>query len=295
MANWALLPGVGVSAGTSALFFGDARDLIRSTIGDDLLGDLREYGRYDRYRDGVLRYDDLGRLDWIELREGSLQCEAIDLLRDTFEDVARYCAVRDGHQSRWREGVNFASSTELGVCVGGVHKRGDRDPRVGWVGIGADAKAFGQVTLHVVTYGDEEMLTEDVEVLELGDDDYRLAVTPMLADEMAKSDIVRIQGTDSTVLVRGTFFGVQIFGNVLNDPDVRRAVESSLLDIDGASVDEVVTDDRAPNLSASIPVRVGVLQTEQALDDLVSPYRLEWMLTNVYADDGVTELGWWRE
>lgn len=295
MANWALLPGVGVSAGMSALFFGDARDLIRSTIGDDLLGDLREYGRYDRYRDGVLRYDDLDRLDWIELREGSLQCEAIDLLRDTFEDVARYCAVRDGHQSRWRDGVNLASSTELGVCCGGVHKRGDRDPRVGWVGIGADAKAFRQVTLHVVTYGDEDMLTEDVEALELGDDDYRLAVTPMLADDMAKSDIVRIQGTDSTVLVRGNFFGVQIFGNVLNDPEVRRAVESELLDIDGASVDEVVIDDRAPNLSASIPVRVGVLQTEQALDDLVSPYRLEWILTNVYAEDGVTELGWWRE
>ena len=295
MANWALLPGVGVSAGTSALFFGDARDLIRSTIGDDLLGDLREYGRYDRYRDGVLRYDDQGRLDWIELRDGSLRCEAIDLLRDTFEDVARYCSVRDGKPSLWRDGVNLARSTELGICLGGVHQRGDGDPQVGWVGVGADAKDFRELSLHVETYDDGDVLTEDVHVLDLGAQEYRLTATPTLADGMAKSDIVRVSGEVATVLVRGNFFGVQIFGSVLHTPDVRGSIEAGLLDIHRASIDEVVTSDLAPHLSASIPVSVGVLQVEQALDELVSPYRLEWLLTNVYADDGVTELGWWRE
>ncbi len=295
MANWALLPGVGVSAGTSALFFGDARALIRSTIGDDLLGGMHECGRYDRYRDGVIRYDDLDRLDWIELRDGSLQCEAIDLLSDTFEDVARYCAVRDGRPSRWRDGVNLARSTELGICLGAVHQRGDRDPQVGWVGVGADAKTFGELSLHVETYEDGDVLTDDVQVLELGAQQYRLLATPALADGLAKSDIVRVHGDDCVVLVRGSFFGVQIFGSVLSNPDVRESVESSLLDIHGASVDEVITHDLAPNLSASIPVNIGVFQAEQALDELVSPYRLEWLLTNVYADDGVTELGWWRE
>lgn len=295
MANWALLPGVGVSAGTSALFFGDARELIRSTIGDDLLGELQECGRYDRYRDGVIRYDDLDRLDWIELRAGSLQCEAIDLLGDTFADVARYCTVRDGRPSLWRDGMNLARSTELGVCLGGVHQRGDRDPQVGWVGVGADAKTFRELSLHVETYDDGDVLTEDVQVLELGDQDYRLIATPTLADGMAKSDIIKVQGDDSAVLVRGSFFGVQLFGSPLRNPDVRGLIESGLLDIHGASIDEVVTHDLAPNLSASIPVNIGVLQAEQALDELVSPYRLEWILTNVYADDGVTELGWWRE
>jgi len=295
MANWALLPGVGVSAGTSALFFGDGRDLIRSTIGDDLLGDLRELGRYDRYRDAVLRYDDLDRLDWFELSHGSLQCEAIDLLGDSFADVARYCSVRDGARSLWREGVNLARCAELGICFGGIHQRGDRDPRVGWVGAGADAKEFGEVPLHVETFADGDVLTEDVPAVVLGDGDYRLVGTPATARGTAKSDIVGLRDERARVLVRGRFFGVQVFGPDLGDPDALGAVESGLLDLAGASVDEVAVGDRAPHLSASVPARIGVPQVEQALDDLVSAYQLEWALTNVYADDGVTELGWWRE
>lgn len=295
MANWALLPGVGVSAGTSALFFGDGRDLIRSTIGDDLLGDMREVGRYDRYRDAVLRYDDLGRFDWIELSQGSLQCEAIDLLSDSFEDVARYCTIRDGAPSRWRDGVNLARCGELGICLGGVHQHGDRDPRVGWVGAGADAKDFGDVPLHVETFADGEVLTETVSAVVLGDGDYRLTATPATARGTAKSDIIDVREDRAIVMVRGSFFGVQVFGPDLSDPGVLTTIESGLLDVPGASVDEVAVGDRAPHLSASIPVRTGVPQAEQALDDLISAYQLEWALTNVYADDGITELGWWRE
>ena len=55
-------------------------------------------------------------------------------------------------------------------------------------------------------------------------------------------------------------------------------------------------DGRADNLTVyTIPVTAGFAQVEQVFNGLIDRHPdVEWYFGNVYADDGVTPLGWWQ-
>ncbi|RIJ78757.1 DUF4265 domain-containing protein [Nakamurella silvestris] len=129
---------------------------------------------------------------------------------------------------------------------------------------------------------------ERVLVRAVGLNRFRILATPGLASGIARGDEIQLQRDtgEFRVLGRGGFVGIQIYG--LSSEVDRFSLE--LRELGGW------LDSRSKDLTVfSIPVSVGFPRIEAFMRHFVMNYPGSlWYYANVYGDDGITPLNWWK-
>ena len=132
-----------------------------------------------------------------------------------------------------------------------------------------------------------ESVLEEVLVTQVQTGHYRIEATPGVVLGMARGDLIEYDDLSKAfvVLERGGNLAVHVYG-------AHSIAERALDEVAqlGGSL-----DGRAPNLTVfTVPVSVGFAAVEKLFNDLAAAYEgIEWYFGNVYAEDGVTPLGWW--
>jgi hypothetical protein len=132
--------------------------------------------------------------------------------------------------------------------------------------------------------------TQPVEVEHLGEGLLRVQCSPGLVEGIAAGDTIRVTGSDGRfeVVERGGNLSIKVFsrGPVAA---IRDHIERGLAPLGGCCDGNI---DRAAVFT--VPVRAGFERIERVMAAAVATHPdCEWYFGNVYADDGVTPLGWW--
>jgi hypothetical protein len=132
-----------------------------------------------------------------------------------------------------------------------------------------------------------EAVTEELLVDELGGDSWRLVASPGIVLGVAAGDTLQL-GVDGAPIVtsRGGNLAVQVYSPHEDADSLLPEVERL-----GGTLDA-----RASGLTVfTLPVSVGFAKVEEVFRKFVENHPgAEWYFANVYADDGVTPLGWWE-
>lgn len=137
-----------------------------------------------------------------------------------------------------------------------------------------------------------EPVLEEVAVEPLAGGRFRLLASPGLLDGLAAGDVFELDDA-------GRYGVVERSGNIcvqLYYPraDLHRRVDEELVpDVNAAGG---WLDGRAPGLSVlTFPLSVGFPAIERLLETWTEAVPgASWSYANVYAEDGVTPLGWWN-
>jgi hypothetical protein len=138
----------------------------------------------------------------------------------------------------------------------------------------------------------DEPVVEEVAAKPLGNDQYELAVSPLLVLGVAAGDVVELTMESPgsfRVIRRSGNLAIQVFAPRMTD-DFLIAHSHCISELGGR------TDLRSPKgVASSVPLSTGFDVIEKKLNALVARFRdVEWYYGNVYdPTDGVTPLGWW--
>jgi hypothetical protein len=135
--------------------------------------------------------------------------------------------------------------------------------------------------------------TQPVPVEALGDGRFRVLHSPGLVEGIAAEDVIRI--TDERtgrfeVVERGGNLSIKVMGRS-SVAELRARLERDLGALGGWCDGEI-------EIAAvfTVPVRAGFPAVESALRAALESHPgFEIYFGNVYAEDGVTPLGWWKE
>lgn len=149
------------------------------------------------------------------------------------------------------------------------------------------------INLLVGTSGSSSTMRENLPVLSLGDEKYKLLTSPGLVLGLAKDDEVKYVANtgEFELLRRGRNVCVQVF----HDPGIETIIEELITRVttqlkgtlDGQSEKFVVF---------TVPIETGFGDIETVMNDFVAESGIcEWYFGNVYGEDGETPLDWWMD
>ncbi|NHB07379.1 DUF4265 domain-containing protein [Burkholderia cepacia] len=125
---------------------------------------------------------------------------------------------------------------------------------------------------------------------------YELLVSPGLALNLAKGDLVRIDDPDrpATVLKRGGNYCIQIYGDAIPDHEIDRLASEVESELSGT------LDGRyGGSLALSVPSGAGGERIRTVFDGFTARTGLAWYYANIYRNfedpDDETLLDWWPE
>lgn len=133
-----------------------------------------------------------------------------------------------------------------------------------------------------------EPVYENVLADSVGGRRVRLAHTPGLVLGLAAGDIIEVDSTtgEHDLVSRGGNIAVQIYG----PPALAMSIEPKIGNLGGWH------DGGVKNLTIfTVPASAGFEELQSILNTLAADGRVEWYYGNVYADDGITPLGWWDQ
>lgn len=117
----------------------------------------------------------------------------------------------------------------------------------------------------------------------------RLAHTPSAVLGVAAGDIIEVDTENGTydLVSRGGNIAVQVYG----PPVLAMSIEPKIRKLGGWH------DGGVKNLTIfTVPASAGFEELQSILNTLAAADgRIEWYYGNVYADDGITPLGWWDQ
>ena len=126
-----------------------------------------------------------------------------------------------------------------------------------------------------------ELVYERLPARVVEEGEYVVIASPVLVLGIAAGDRVRIQGGQFEVIERSGNLAIQVFGASSNEvAGLRESVARISGSLDGQDSKAAVF---------TVPVTAGFA----AIEELFKKSGVEWYYGNVYADDGVTPLGWW--
>lgn len=126
-----------------------------------------------------------------------------------------------------------------------------------------------------------EAVYERLPARRLRGEDYELLASPMLVLGVAAGDRISIRDGRFEVLERSGNVAVQVFGAPAH---VVASLREAMSGIGGK------LDGQEPRAAVfTVPVSAGF----EVIEETLNAAGVEWYYGNVYADDGVTPLGWW--
>ena len=154
-------------------------------------------------------------------------------------------------------------------------------------------KNIETINLLVGVAGSSNTMRENLPVLPLGDNKYKLLTSPGLVLGLAKDDELKYFADTGAfdLLRRGRNVCVQVF----HDPGNEAIIEELIMrvttqlkgSLDGQSEKFVVF---------TVPIETGFGDIERVMNDFVAESKIcEWYFGNVYAEDGETPLDWWMD
>jgi hypothetical protein len=156
-----------------------------------------------------------------------------------------------------------------------------------------DDREHGHVTLVVGRDRAGEAVREQVPASQVHGRRYRLLASPALGLDVAAGDLIDLADDGAySVVERGGNVCVQVY---YRGSDLEGRVDAELVPAVIAAGGWL--DGRIPDgVSAfTIPASVGFPAIERLMNAFVARAAgAEWSYGNVYADDGVTPLGWWE-
>ncbi|WP_246797613.1 DUF4265 domain-containing protein [Burkholderia perseverans] len=125
-------------------------------------------------------------------------------------------------------------------------------------------------------------------------DVYELLASPGLTLNLARGDLVRLDGVDLpvTVLMRGGNFCIQIYADEVSKNDISW-LEAELKDKMNGTLDSM----NEGSLACSVPAVNGISKINELFDEFKRRSGVEWYYSNIYknfedpADE--TLLNWW--
>jgi hypothetical protein len=144
----------------------------------------------------------------------------------------------------------------------------------------------------VVSVGAGEDMTEELAVEDLGDGRYRLLLPPALTYGLAAGDVFEIDAEmlRPNVVRRSGNLTVWLYAAEAVAEARGLAAEVEAL---GGVLDGSVPGDRI--FIFTLPVAASFPAVDAVFEGFVEHHpSAEWRYGNVYADDGVTPLGWWE-
>jgi hypothetical protein len=145
----------------------------------------------------------------------------------------------------------------------------------------------------VVSVGPDEDVTEELCVEVVEPDAYRLLVPPLLTLGLAPGDEFRIDEATGRpeVTRRSGLLVVWVYPRETEPEDVASLADAVIAL--GGTFEGGPEHGRMVVFTA--PIGVGFPTLEHVFDEFVREHDgAEWLYGNVYADDGVTPLGWWQ-
>jgi hypothetical protein len=132
--------------------------------------------------------------------------------------------------------------------------------------------------------------TEELPVFPVGDNLYRLAVSPGVTATMAKGDVIKFLSSElpAEVIERGGNVCVQVIADYISYDEALEA-EREIEDILHGSWDGWTER----NIVFSVPVSVGFENIQRLFDHYSGTKSWVWCYGNVYEEDNVTPLNWW--
>lgn len=150
------------------------------------------------------------------------------------------------------------------------------------------------INLYAGDAANGEPVYENLPVLSLSDDRYRLLASPGLVMGVAKDDEIRFlpETGDFDLLSRGRNLCIQVFLPQESVAEIETLITRVIHDLAGSHDGQT---DR--QLVFSVPVETGFAAVEQVLNGYVADNPdCEWYYGNVYDnEDGVTPLNWWLD
>jgi len=149
------------------------------------------------------------------------------------------------------------------------------------------------INVYAAKASNGNIVAEKLPAFKVGDNLYRLAASPGLAQNMAKGDVVLYFSKYSPVEIvkRGGNVCVQVYADNISRQEIIES-ENEVSEVLGGSTD-VWTE---KTLSFSVPVSVGFENIERLFNYYSEKKSWAWCYGNVYdVDDGVTPLNWWEK
>ena len=149
------------------------------------------------------------------------------------------------------------------------------------------------INLLVGELGSSNTMRENLPVLPLGDNKYKLLTSPGLVLGLAKDDELRYYADTGAfdLLKRGRNVCVQVFHDPGHESKIEELITRATVQLhatlDGQSDKFVVF---------SVPIETGFGDIEDLLNNFVAESGIcEWYFGNVYGTDGQTPLDWWMD
>ena len=136
-------------------------------------------------------------------------------------------------------------------------------------------------------------VSEELAVQPLDNGRYRLEVAPAMADGLAVGDVFMVDQETRRPIVDERSGNLTVWLYPGEATEAAREL-SSAAEVLGGRLEGAALADRV--FIFTLPVDATFAAIERVFDEFVADHPgSEWLFGNVYADDGVTPLGWWAD
>ena len=139
------------------------------------------------------------------------------------------------------------------------------------------------------------IVQEELLVLPIGENKFKLLKSPGLAMDMAKDDIIELVSEESPPLVqkRGGNFCIHVYSDFMPTSEIEKLEKLVVENLRG-SLDGIYEG----NLTFSVPSSAGVERIKNSFDEFTRRTGIQWYYSNIYKNpqnsSDETLLNWWE-